>query len=79
MIGDYQSLFQQGKIMCHMNVVLEHDGEQEKIMDNVTQLEVTGEGVVVSTLFEEPKLVKSAWIKNIDFQGGTVTLDNKSV
>ncbi|MEN8233247.1 MAG: CooT family nickel-binding protein [Thermodesulfobacteriota bacterium] len=63
--------------MCQMNVVLEHDGEQEKIMDNVTHLEVTGEGVVVSTLFEEPKLVKSAWVKNIDFQGGTVTLDNQ--
>jgi predicted RNA-binding protein len=60
-----------------MNVVLEHDGDQEKIMDNVTHLEVTSEGVVVSTLFEEPKLVKSAWVKIIDFQGGTVTLDNK--
>ena len=61
--------------MCQMDVVLEHDGEQEKIMDNATHLEVTGEGVVVSTLFEEPKLVKSAWVKNIDFQGGTVILD----
>ena len=60
-----------------MNVVLEHDGEQEKIMDNATHLEVTDEGVVVSTLFEEPKLVKSAWVKEIDFQGGTVTLNNK--
>ena len=63
--------------MCQMNVVLEHDGEQEKIMDNVTHLEVTGEGVLVSTLIEEQKLVKSAWVKNIDFQGGTVTLDNR--
>ena len=63
--------------MCQMNVVLEHDGEQEKIMDNVTHLEVTGEGVLVCTLFEEPKLVKSAWVKNIDFLGRTVTLDNK--
>jgi len=63
--------------MCQMNVVLDHDGEQEKIMDNVTHLEVTGEGVVVSTLFEEPKLVKSAWVKDIDFQSGLVTLDSK--
>ena len=63
--------------MCQMNVVLEQDGGQEKIMENVTRLEVTGEGVVVSTLFEEPKLVKSARVKNIDFLGGTVTLDNK--
>ena len=62
--------------MCQMNVVLEHDGKQKKIMDNVTHLEVTGEGVVVSTLFEEPKLVKSAQVRNIDFQSGTLTLDN---
>jgi predicted RNA-binding protein len=65
--------------MCQMNVVLEHDGEQEKIMDNVTHLEVTGEGVLVSTLFEEPKMVKSAWVKNIDFQGGLVVLDSKEL
>lgn len=63
--------------MCQMNVVLDHDGEQEKIMDNVTNLEVTGEGILVSTLFEEPKLVKSARVKNIDFQSGLVILDNK--
>jgi predicted RNA-binding protein len=61
-----------------MNVVLAHDGEQEKIMENVTHLEVTAEGVVVSTFFEEPKLVESAWVKSIDFLGGTVTLDNKT-
>ena len=64
--------------MCQMNVVLDHDGEQEKIMDNVTRLEVTGEGVVVSTLFEEPKLVKSAWVKDIDFQTGLVILNDKA-
>ena len=61
-----------------MSVILEQDGEQEKIMENVTRLEVTLEGILVSTFFEEPKLVKSAWIKNIDFLGGTVTLDNKA-
>lgn len=64
--------------MCQMNILLEHDGEQEKIMENVTRLEVTGEGVLVSAFFEEPKLVKSAWVKSIDFLGGTVTLDNKA-
>ena len=62
--------------MCQMNVVLEHDGQQEKVMDNVTGLEVTGDGIVVSTLFEEPKLVKSAWVRDIDFQSGKVTLDS---
>jgi predicted RNA-binding protein len=61
-----------------MNVVLEHEGEQEKIMENVTNLEVTDEGIIVSTLFEEPKMVKSARVKNIDFQGGTVVLSESS-
>ena len=65
--------------MCQMNVVLEHGGEQEKIMENATRLEVTGEGVLVSTLFEEPKLVKSAWVKDIDFLNGTVTLNNEAL
>jgi predicted RNA-binding protein len=64
--------------MCQMSVVLEQDGGQEKIMDNVTHLEVSNKGVLVSTLFEEPKLVKSARVKNIDFLGGTVTLDTKN-
>ena len=63
--------------MCQMKVVLDQDDGQEKIMENVTHLEVTGEGVLVSTFFDEPKLVKSAWVKNIDFLGGTVTLDKK--
>ena len=65
--------------MCQMNVVLEQDGLLERIMENVTHLAVTGEGVLVSTLFEEPKLVKSAWVKNIDFLNGTVTLDNRAL
>ena len=63
--------------MCQMNVVLDHDGEQENIMNNVTLLEVTDEGVLVSTLFEEPKLVKSARVKNIDFLNGRVILSSR--
>ena len=61
-----------------MSVVLQQDGERENIMENATRLEVTAEGVLVSTLFEEPKLVKSAWVKSIDFLGGTVTLNNRA-
>jgi predicted RNA-binding protein len=65
--------------MCQMKVVLDQKDGQEKIMDNVTHLEVTGEGILVSAFFEEPKLVKSAWVKDIDFLGGTVTLDNRTL
>ncbi len=63
--------------MCQMNVVLKNNDRQENIMENVTNLEVTNEGVLVSAFFEDPKLVKSARVKSIDFLGGTVTLDNE--
>lgn len=63
--------------MCQMNVVLKNNVRQENIMENVTNLEVTNEGVLVSAFFEDPKLVKSARVKSIDFLGGTVTLDNE--
>lgn len=63
--------------MCQMNVMFEHDGEQKQVMENVTLLEVTGEGVLVSTFFEEPRLVREARVKSIDFLGGTVTLDKR--
>jgi len=60
--------------MCQMSVVLEHDNGQEKIMDNVTLLEVTAAGVTVSAFFEEPKVVPAARVKKIDFLGRIVTL-----
>ncbi len=60
--------------MCQMSVVLEHDGTQENIMDNVTLLELTAEGIKVSTFFEEPKLVPAVQVKKIDFLGRVVTL-----
>lgn len=59
--------------MCQMSVVLDHDGQQEKVMENVTLLEVVPEGVRISTLFEEPKIVAGR-VQRIDFMAGTVTL-----
>jgi len=58
-----------------MSVVLEHDGNREKVMDNVTELEVLPEGIRVSTFFEEPKLVPASRITRIDFLKNTVTLE----
>ncbi|MDA8163562.1 MAG: CooT family nickel-binding protein [Desulfobacteraceae bacterium] len=59
--------------MCQMKVLLEQDGRQEMIAENVTFLEATPEGMRVSTLFEEPRLVKGA-LRSIDFLAGKVTL-----
>lgn len=60
--------------MCQMKVVLEQDGGQEMILENLSLLEVTADGVSVSALFEAPKVVAHAVVTKIDFMSGTVTL-----
>ena len=65
-----------GNIAGLMQQAQKMQAEMQKAQEELANLEVTGEGVVVSTLFEEPKLVKSARVRNIDFQSGTVTLDS---
>ena len=60
--------------MCQISAVVEREGGQEKVMDNVTRLDVTSDGVLLSTFFEEPVKVKNVCISSIDFLGGTVVL-----
>lgn len=60
--------------MCQMSVVMDKNGDTEKILDEVTRLEVTKDGIVLSTFFEDDKLVPNAQIKTIDFMKTTVTL-----
>ena len=60
--------------MCQMSAVLDQNGEQQKILDNVTQVEVSPEGVTLIALFEEPKLMEQTKIKKIDFLTGKLTL-----
>ncbi len=64
--------------MCQISVVVEREGEEEKILDNVTRLDVVEDGVVLSTLFEEPKEVRDVVISRIDFLGGKVSLGQSS-
>lgn len=65
--------------MCQMRVMLDKEGQQELIMENVTELEVVEEGIRVSTFFEEPKIVSGAALKKIDFLSGTLTLQRRNV
>jgi len=60
--------------MCQISAVVEQDGAQETVMEAVTALEVVENGVVLSTFFEEPKMISEVVIKKIDFLGGTVVL-----
>ena len=60
--------------MCQMSVVLEDNGEQKTVLENVTYLEAVEGGISVNTLFAEPTVVPDAFVQKIDFMGGTVTL-----
>ena len=60
--------------MCQVNVVVSRNGDQEKIMENVTLLEIEPQGIRISTFFEEPKLITDARLEKIDFLNGTVIL-----
>jgi len=64
--------------MCQMSVVVEEEGVEETIMENVTRLQVFGTTIEVSAFFEEPRKVEAVFIQAIDFLGGKVIL-KKSV
>ena len=53
--------------MCQMSVLLDKGDIPEIVMENVSQLEVTDDGVKVSTLFEEPKTIPDVIVTRIDF------------
>ena len=63
--------------MCQTSVVIDREGEQEKIMENVTSLDMLADGVRIATLFEEPKEISSVRLERIDFMSGTVILVEK--
>ena len=60
--------------MCQMNVVVERGKELETVMESVTGLEVTKDGILLSTYFEEPLTVPGVRVRKIDFLGGAVVL-----
>ena len=65
--------------MCQMKIMLDKEGQQELVMEDVAHLEVVEDGIKISTLFEEPKLITGVVIKTIDFLSGKATLLEKQV
>jgi predicted RNA-binding protein len=57
--------------MCQATVFLDGD----KILEDVIEVRPTEQGVELSTLFEEPRMVKAA-IRDIDLLKHTVHLDS---
>jgi len=62
-----------------MKIMLDKEGQQELVMEDVAYLEVVDEGIKISTLFEDPKLIPGVVIKTIDFLSGKATLLEKQV
>ncbi len=61
-----------------MKVMLDKEGQQELVMEDVASLEVVEGGIKISTLFEEPKLISEVGVKMIEFLSGTSTLEKKA-
>lgn len=64
--------------MCEIRVVMEQDGIEELIMQNVTKLVVHDNSVGISSLFEGSKEIQNARIRDIDFLAGKVFLQTHS-
>jgi predicted RNA-binding protein len=60
--------------MCQLKAVVERQGSRETVMESVTVVDVTADGVVLSTYFEEPLTLKGMRIRKIDFLGGSIVL-----
>ena len=63
--------------MCQMTIMMDKEGQQELVMEDVAHLEVVEDGIKISTLFEEPKLIPGVTIKTIDFLAGKTMLQAK--
>ena len=60
--------------MCQTNVVMEKDGQEELLLENVTGLEVKGNNITITSLFEGATEYQNVAISRIDFSGGKVFL-----
>ena len=60
--------------MCQTSALMEKDGGQELLLENVTNLEVLSDGLQITTLFEGTKSWPGVAIRRIDFAGGKVYL-----
>lgn len=60
--------------MCQMSVVVDKEGAEDLLFEDVTNLVVEDHGLRISTLFEGPKSVERVAIDRIDFMAGKVFL-----
>ena len=63
--------------MCMPSAMVEKDGGQELLLENITNLEVLSDGLQIATLFEGTKSWPGLMIRRIDFSAGKVYLYQK--
>lgn len=60
--------------MCEIRVVMEQNGGEDLVMENVTKLDVSDSSITITSLFEGSRKVDEAVIRSIDFVAGKVYL-----
>ncbi len=60
--------------MCQTSVLMEKNGAEELLLENVTTLEVLENGLKITTLFEGAQEFSGVAVHRIDFSGGKVFL-----
>jgi predicted RNA-binding protein len=57
-----------------MRIILKQGDREEVVLENAALLKVTAEGIVVSAMFESPRLIPDAAVTLIDFLENKVTV-----
>lgn len=60
--------------MCQLKAVVERQGSRETVMESVTTVDVTADGVILSTYFEEPLTLRGVRIRSVDLLNGAILL-----
>ncbi len=60
--------------MCQTNVVLNENGNEKLLLENVTALKIVEGGLLITTLFEGQKEFSGMSLDRIDFNEGKVYL-----
>lgn len=65
--------------MCQMSVVVQKDGAEELLLEDVVNLQVEDESLTISTLFEGAQEFRDVTIRSIDFMAGKVFLQKNKI
>jgi predicted RNA-binding protein len=65
--------------MCQVSAFVKNGDNEELLRENVTTMEILGDGIRMSTLFEGPTNYHELALHHIDFSAGRVVLMRKEI